>query len=233
MGWLWLSRIPRWRSGRVARQIRKAACPLLPLGGGIVARAGTEPVRSRRRARDPARRDTVLRCAADATHPAASGVRKLAHETPAVFIVFDLLAPPIGESLLPTPRVRRHAALEAFYHSVRSREALKLSPFSRDVEEAGQWLETGEAVLDGVIAKRLDGVYAVSERYSRSRSSARQIASSVGFDTNVTALRWDPFCLASTTTRVSRSRRVYRHAPYSRPQGADRKARTAHHASGF
>jgi ATP-dependent DNA ligase len=81
-----------------------------------------------------------------------------------VFIVFDLLAPPIGKSLLPTPRVRRHAALEAFYHSVRSREALKLSPFSRDVEEARQWLETGEAVLDGVIAKRLDGVYAPGER---------------------------------------------------------------------
>ena len=97
-------------------------------------------------------------------HPAASRIQKLARETPAVFIVFNLPATPIGESLLPTPRVRRHAALEAFYHSVRSHEALKLSPSTRDVEEARQWLETGEAVLDGVIAKRLDDVYKPGER---------------------------------------------------------------------
>jgi ATP-dependent DNA ligase len=97
-------------------------------------------------------------------HPAASRVRKLAHETPAVFIVFDLLATPTGESLLPIQLVQRRTALEAFYHSVKAHEALKLSPFTRKLEQARRWLESEGAVLDGVIAKRLDGVYAPGER---------------------------------------------------------------------
>jgi ATP-dependent DNA ligase len=97
-------------------------------------------------------------------HPAASRIRKLAHETPAVVIFLDLLATAAGESLLPTPLIRRRAALEARYHSAGSHEALKRSPFTRSVAEARQWLETGEAVLDGVIAKRLDGVYEPGER---------------------------------------------------------------------
>ena len=50
-------------------------------------------------------------------HPAESRVRKLAHETPAIFILFDLLATPEGDSLLPRPLVERRAALEAFYQT--------------------------------------------------------------------------------------------------------------------
>jgi len=81
-----------------------------------------------------------------------------------VFIVFDLLATPTGESLVPIQLVQRRTALEAFYHSVRSHEALKLSPFTRNLEQARWWLESEGAVLDGLIAKRLDSVYAPGER---------------------------------------------------------------------
>lgn len=97
-------------------------------------------------------------------HPAESRIRKLAAETPAVLILFDLLTTPGGESLLETPLVERRAALEAFYRSLGPHEGLRLSPFTRDLEEARRWLETSGGALDGVIAKRLDGVYQPGER---------------------------------------------------------------------
>jgi ATP-dependent DNA ligase len=133
-------------------------------------------------------------------HPAASRIRKLARETPAVFIVFDLLATPTGESLVPIQLAQRRTALEAFYHSVRAHEALKLSPFTRDLEQARRWLGSEGAVLDGVSPSvSMASMRRANERCSRSRSSAQQIASSAGFDTNATVLWWDPFCLVSTT----------------------------------
>jgi ATP-dependent DNA ligase len=97
-------------------------------------------------------------------HPAESRIRRLANETPAVFIAFDLLARPGEESMLQTPLAQRRPALEAFYRSAGSREGLKLSPATCEVEEARQWLEKGGGALDGVIAKRLDGVYQPGER---------------------------------------------------------------------
>jgi ATP-dependent DNA ligase len=97
-------------------------------------------------------------------HPAESRIRKLAAETPAVLILFDLLVTPSGESLLNTPLVQRRAALEAFHRSLGGAAALKLSPFTRDVDEARRWLEASGGALDGVIAKRLDGVYQPGER---------------------------------------------------------------------
>ena len=88
---------------------------------------------------------------------------------------------------------------------MRSHEALKLSPFTRNVEVAQQWLETGGAVLDGVIAKRLDGVCKPGERAMLKVKKRRtaEIASSASFDTNVTALWRDLFYSASTMTRVN------------------------------
>ena len=43
-------------------------------------------------------------------HPAESRIKKLATETPAVLIPFDLLATPSGESLLQTPLRQRRSA---------------------------------------------------------------------------------------------------------------------------
>jgi ATP-dependent DNA ligase len=97
-------------------------------------------------------------------HPAESRIKKLAAETPAVLFLFDLLATPADESLLQTPLLQRRAALDAFFRSIGSKEAVRLSPFTRDVAEAQRWLEASGGALDGVIAKRLDGVYQPGER---------------------------------------------------------------------
>src|SRR6202045_3949675 len=97
-------------------------------------------------------------------HPAESRIKKLAAETPAVLILFDLLATPEGESLLQTPLLRRREALDAFFRSIGPDDAVRLSPFTRDLAEARRWLEASGGALDGVIAKRLDGVYQPGER---------------------------------------------------------------------
>jgi ATP-dependent DNA ligase len=97
-------------------------------------------------------------------HPAESRIRRLAAEAPALLILFDLLVTAGGQSLLHTPLSQRRAALETLYQLIGSEEALKLSPFTRDLEEARRWLETSGGALDGVIAKRVDGLYEPGER---------------------------------------------------------------------
>jgi len=97
-------------------------------------------------------------------HPAESRIKKLAAETPAVLFLFDLLVTPDGESLLQTPLLQRRAALDAFFRSIGPADAVRLSPFTRDVAKARRWLEASGGALDGVIAKRLDGVYQPGER---------------------------------------------------------------------
>jgi ATP-dependent DNA ligase len=97
-------------------------------------------------------------------HPAESRIRKLAAETPAMFILFDMLLTPSGENLLEMPLVQRRAALEAFHQSLGPSSALKISPFTHHVEEARRWLETSVGALDGVIAKRLAGAYEPGQR---------------------------------------------------------------------
>jgi ATP-dependent DNA ligase len=97
-------------------------------------------------------------------HPAESRIRKLAAETPAVLILFDLLATPGGASLLQTPLLQRRAALEDFFRSTGPEGAVRLSPFTRAIAEARGWLEASGGALDGVVAKRLDGFYEPGER---------------------------------------------------------------------
>jgi ATP-dependent DNA ligase len=91
-------------------------------------------------------------------HPAESRIRKLAAETPAIFILFDMLATPEGESLLEAPLLRRRAALERFFEAV-DNEGLRLTPYTRELKQARKWLERAGGALDGVVAKRLDGPY--------------------------------------------------------------------------
>lgn len=97
-------------------------------------------------------------------HPAESRVRKLAAETPASLIAFDMLMTPKGEILLDAPLERRRAALEAFAGNVPAGTGLTLSPFTRDRSEADSWLGRTDASVDGVVAKRLDGRYEPGER---------------------------------------------------------------------
>jgi ATP-dependent DNA ligase len=100
-------------------------------------------------------------------HPAESRIRKLSAETPATFILFDLLVDSEGNDLTAETGVRRRAALEAFVsRSLQGNERLRLSPRTADFAEARQWFARMAGPLDGVIAKRLDRPYSAGERKS-------------------------------------------------------------------
>jgi ATP-dependent DNA ligase len=95
-------------------------------------------------------------------HPAESRVRKLARETPASFIAFDLLALD-DRDLRGEPFEERRTELEVVMAS--ARPPLHLSPASDDISVAAGWLESFDvAGLDGVVAKRLSSKYRSGER---------------------------------------------------------------------
>ncbi len=87
-------------------------------------------------------------------HPAASRIARLARETPAVFIAFDLLARD-DDSWLERPYSERRAGLEEVV-----RPPVDLTPSVPTVAEAEHWLRDAE----GVIAKELDCSYRPGER---------------------------------------------------------------------
>jgi ATP-dependent DNA ligase len=100
-------------------------------------------------------------------HPAASRVRRLADETPASFVAFDLLA--LGDNdLLGEPLAPRRAMLE----SVLARSvdgggssAVYMCPATTDPDVAQQWfVEFEGAGLDGIVAKRLTDPYTPDKR---------------------------------------------------------------------
>jgi ATP-dependent DNA ligase len=98
-------------------------------------------------------------------HPAESRVRRLAAETPALFVLFDCLASPEAPDLTAAPLSARRAALERLFARIASSApALRLSPFTRDRARAQAWLEGAGGALDGVIAKARDGLYRPGER---------------------------------------------------------------------
>jgi len=97
-------------------------------------------------------------------HPAESRVRKLAAETPAIFILFDCLMTIRGESLIEARLRDRRAALKTFFSSINRVEQLKLSPYTHNLRQAKRWLEYSGGAVDGVVAKRLDGIYHPGER---------------------------------------------------------------------
>ncbi|MCX7521456.1 ATP-dependent DNA ligase [Microbacterium sp. STN6] len=95
-------------------------------------------------------------------HPAASRVRRLAKETPTMFVAFDLLAVG-GESLLDEPFEVRRARLERLVRGLG--HPLHLSQTTRDVDEARRWLAEFEgAGLDGIVAKPLAAAYTPGKR---------------------------------------------------------------------
>jgi ATP-dependent DNA ligase len=95
-------------------------------------------------------------------HPAESRIRKLAVETPALFVAFDLLSLD-GDELLHRPFGERREALEEFAGGLAS--PLHVTRATRDVELARGWLEQFEgAGLDGVVAKPLAAAYAPGKR---------------------------------------------------------------------
>jgi ATP-dependent DNA ligase len=99
-------------------------------------------------------------------HPAASRIRRLAAETPAVLLVFDLLVDEHGQALIQQPLTERRQKLEAFAGRWLTPDgAIRLSPATGDRAVAEQWYrQPGALGLDGVIAKQADAAYASGER---------------------------------------------------------------------
>jgi ATP-dependent DNA ligase len=85
-------------------------------------------------------------------HPAASRIARLAEETPARFVAFDVLA--VGDDvLLERSYEERRAILETI-------DGLELTPVVRSAAEAERWLREEE----GVVAKELACPYCPGER---------------------------------------------------------------------
>lgn len=95
-------------------------------------------------------------------HPAESRVRRLAAETPASFVAFDLLAID-DDSLLGLPLATRHDRLT---HALRDASSpVYLCPATSDPALAARWFSEFEgAGLDGVIAKRTADPYLPDQR---------------------------------------------------------------------
>jgi ATP-dependent DNA ligase len=91
-------------------------------------------------------------------HPAESRIRRLSAEIPAEFIVFDILLWK-GRPIHEQPLEKRRAELEKLA------DGFRISPMSRDEDEAQEWLNRLEAAgLDGVVCKRLDQPYLPGSR---------------------------------------------------------------------
>jgi ATP-dependent DNA ligase len=96
-------------------------------------------------------------------HPAESRVRRLAAETPASFVAFDLLAEG-DESLLDAPLTSRHERLVAAL-ALDPALPVYLCPSTSDHAVAQRWFVDFEgAGLDGVVAKRLVDPYTPDKR---------------------------------------------------------------------
>ncbi len=95
-------------------------------------------------------------------HPAPSRVARLAQETPAAFVAFDLLAAG-GKSTMALPQGERRSRLEQLLGSIKP--PVYLTPMTRDRAVAADWLVRFEgAGLDGVMAKPLDASYQPGKR---------------------------------------------------------------------
>jgi ATP-dependent DNA ligase len=95
-------------------------------------------------------------------HPAASRVAKLARETPASFVAFDVLA--VGNrKVMSVPQSERRALLERLLAKVDP--PIHITPVTSNRTTALKWLEQFEgAGLDGVVAKRTEGPYLPGKR---------------------------------------------------------------------
>ncbi len=93
-------------------------------------------------------------------HPAVSRIERLAGETPAVYVAFDLLARD-DDSLLEVPFAERRAALEQLLRGEAFAQApVELMETVASAGEAERWL----AHAEGAIAKNLSAPYRPGER---------------------------------------------------------------------
>ncbi len=97
-------------------------------------------------------------------HPAESRVKRLATETPARYVVFDLLVDQNGKDLTEKSLTERRKALEAFAGRFLAQSEIALSPVATDRAQVDAWYERVGNALDGVIAKRRDLPYTSGSR---------------------------------------------------------------------
>jgi ATP-dependent DNA ligase len=98
-------------------------------------------------------------------HPAASRVKRLAVETPALLIVFDLLLDD-AELFTEAPLSERRKRLETFAKTyLRGHQSIRISPSTTRLADAKKWLRQVGATLDGIIAKRRDLPYESGNRH--------------------------------------------------------------------
>jgi ATP-dependent DNA ligase len=98
-------------------------------------------------------------------HPAASRIHKLSHQTPATYLVFDLLVDEKARLLTRQPLSRCRMLLQEFAKNFKGNRSVVLSPATTDIRQAQEWMQQGAAGgLDGVVAKRLDCEYTSGER---------------------------------------------------------------------
>jgi ATP-dependent DNA ligase len=94
-------------------------------------------------------------------HPAASRVARLARDTPARLVVFDVLA--LGdEDLTVAPFEDRRRALEGVIPA--GERCVVLTPVTTDPAQAAGWLDAEGAGFDGVVAKHRDLRYEPGRR---------------------------------------------------------------------
>ena len=115
-------------------------------------------------------------------HPAESRVLKLAKETPADFVAFDLLAD--GDvDIRARPQAERRGRLEHALAGASGR--VHLTPCSRERSVAGEWFQRFEgAGLDGVMAKHEATTYQPGKRVMVKVKHARTA------DCAVAGFRW-------------------------------------------
>ena len=97
-------------------------------------------------------------------HPAETRVARLAKETPARLVVFDLLVDERGEDRTGDILDVRREVLEAFAKQFFKGDDPALSPATYDRAIVDQWFARVGNALDGVIAKRRDLPYAAGTR---------------------------------------------------------------------
>jgi ATP-dependent DNA ligase len=98
-------------------------------------------------------------------HPAASRIQRLARETPATYLLFDLLLDENGKSLVKLPLSERRPRLGALFKSFGKQKSIRLSPATREYKVAQRWMkELAASGFDGVVAKKLDCPYASGQR---------------------------------------------------------------------
>jgi ATP-dependent DNA ligase len=113
-------------------------------------------------------------------HPAASRVKKLAAEYPALYVVFDVLLTEKGKSIAEQPLTSRRKELERFAQRfLRDQTAIVLSPATTDLKKAQKWFSSANSGLDGIVAKRRDLHYLSGSRDGMQKIKHHQTADCV------------------------------------------------------